>query len=599
MRDKKLSMFSGIIFLIKLFWKHQKSALFFLSAHCALGGVLPLASIIIPKYILDELLITRNISNLVFLISLLLLCILFGNTLLNFLNTQYFLRRLLCAQKAFRAIFYDMYLADLENIESSSFLETQKRAMKFLCDYSFGHVLQKFSILVSQVITLLGIISIISILNPIIVLAFIVLVLVTTWFNSKTKALNNKYELEGAEIDRRCGYLESVFYDRRFAKEIRINVLGDWLEKLLSGHTAKIYQLGKRSHYNNLKSQVFSNAASFIQQGIAYAYLVYSVLSGKFGIGSFTMFLSAINSFAGAMFSLMDNAVDIRRYSDYFDSMHEYLNIPRKQREGKNLPLKLNEPPVFEFRDVSFKYPNQNSYALKNINLKIKAGEKLSVVGENGAGKTTFIKLLLRLYRPTEGRILINGSDIQDFNFDDYVRIFSSVFQDFALYSMSLKDNVANGYEFEDDKIKEVLNKSGLKNKLDGLEKGIDTWVYRDFESSGFEPSGGEGQKIALARALLKDGLIMILDEPTAALDPRAEYEIYQNFHQMVQGKTAVFISHRLTSVKFCDRALVFKDGEIAESGSHEELMAKNGLYHELYTMQAQFYEQESQHEGH
>jgi ABC-type multidrug transport system fused ATPase/permease subunit len=197
------------------------------------------------------------------------------------------------------------------------------RASKFLNDYSFGHVLQKFAVLISQVITLAGIISIISILNPFIVLAFVVLVLISTWFNSRTKKLNVKYELEGAEIDRRCGYLESIFRERRFAKEIRVNVLGKWLEKNLLSHAGKIYQLGKKSHYNNLKSQVFGNVASFIQQGLAYAYLVYSVLDGRFGIGSFTMFLAAITSFSGAMFALMDNAVDIRRYSDYFVSVHK------------------------------------------------------------------------------------------------------------------------------------------------------------------------------------------------------------------------------------------------------------------------------------
>jgi ATP-binding cassette subfamily B protein/ATP-binding cassette subfamily C protein len=583
-------MFSGITYLVKLFWKHEKPALFFLAAYSTLSGILPLALIIIPKYILDELMYTRDVYKLAFLVSLLLLCILFGNTLVNFLNTKYFLHRLLCSQKAFREIIGTMCLADIENIEDSSFMDMRARAFKFLSGDSFGHILQKFAVLISQIITLAGIISIISILNPFIVLAFIVLVLITTWFNSRTKKLNVKYELESAEIDRRCGYLESISYERRFAKEIRINVLGEWLDKILTKHAGKIYQLGKKSHYNNLKSQVVGNAVSFIQQGLAYAYLIYSVLNGRFGIGSFTMFLAAINNFSSAMFAFMDNAVDIRRYSDYFDSLYEFLHMPRNQRNGKNLPIKLSEPPVFEFRNISFKYPNQSGYALRNINLTIRAGEKVSIVGENGAGKTTLTKLVMKLYRPTEGQIFINGTDIQDYDFDDYVRIFSTVFQDFALYSMPLRDNVTNGYEFDDADIKEALYKSGLNDKVDSLEKGIDTWVYRDFDSTGFEPSGGEGQKIALARALLKDAPVIILDEPTAALDPRAEYEIYQNFNGMVKDKTSVFITHRLSSTRFCDRIIVLKNGEIVETGSHDELLSRQGYYAELFNMQAQFY---------
>jgi ATP-binding cassette subfamily B protein/ATP-binding cassette subfamily C protein len=588
-------MFAGVLYLFKLFWKYEKAALFFMACSCFLSGVLPLASIIIPKYILDELMSVQRIPYLAALVSILLACILFGNTLVNFFNTKYFIHRLICAQKSCRSMFYNLYEADIENVEASSFMDLFKRALTFLvAENGFGSVLQRFSVLISQVITLAGIISIIAVLNPFIVLIFIVIVLITTWFNSKVKKMNNQYQLASAEIDRREGYVESFFYEHRFAKEIRVNVLGKWFEKELVSNAAKLLGFYKKGEHNKLKSQVFSNIASFIQQGIAYGYLIYSVILKRFGIGSFTMFLAAINQFSSAMFALMDNAVDIRRFTDYYEAVEELMNIPKKQREGKRLPVKLNGPPVFEFKNVSFKYANQNSYALRNINLVIAAGQKISIIGENGAGKTTFTKLLMRLYRPTEGQIFLNGVDIQDYDFEDYVTLFSTVFQDFALYSMSLRDNVANGKELDDQIIKDALVKSGLKEKLDSLEKGIDTWVYRDFDETGFEPSGGEGQKIALARALLKDAPVVILDEPTAALDPRAEYEIYMNFNKMVEGKTAIFISHRLSSSQFCDEILVFKNGAIVEQGTHESLMNQQGLYNELFTMQAQFYNGEA-----
>ncbi|MBQ9151401.1 MAG: ABC transporter ATP-binding protein [Clostridia bacterium] len=234
----------------------------------------------------------------------------------------------------------------------------------------------------------------------------------------------------------------------------------------------------------------------------------------------------------------------------------------------------------------------QTEYALENVNITIHSGEKLSVVGENGAGKTTFVKLLTRMYDPTSGDIFLNGINIRDMDYDQYQSILSAVFQDFCLFSFDLKENIVlGGKEPENNQeVEACLELSGFSDKLKKLEKGIDTHIYKDFEPDGFEPSGGEAQKIALARALYKDAPIVVLDEPNAALDPRAEYEMYQKFNNLVQGKTAIYISHRLSSAKFCDRIAVFKAGTIIEYGTHPELMCHNGVYAELFNMQAQYY---------
>lgn len=219
-------------------------------------------------------------------------------------------------------------------------------------------------------------------------------------------------------------------------------------------------------------------------------------------------------------------------------------------------------------------------------------GQKLSIVGENGAGKTTFVKLLCRIYDPTKGVILLDGVDIRDIDYDQYMSIFSTVFQDYKLYALSLKDNVALSCSdtAEDSEIEHVLKRAGFGEKLASLPKGVHTLVYRNFDGEGFEPSGGEGQKIALARAIFKDAPIIVLDEPAAALDPRAEYEMYQNFNSFVGTKTAVYISHRLSSTRFCDKVAVFNNGNIAEYGSHNELLCKKGLYAQLWKMQSTFY---------
>ena len=246
---------------------------------------------------------------------------------------------------------------------------------------------------------------------------------------------------------------------------------------------------------------------------------------------------------------------------------------------------------IIEFRNVSFRYPGQKAWALHNINLTLHSGEKLSIVGENGSGKTTFVKLLTRLYDVTEGKILLDGRDIRSINLDEYRGLFSAVFQDFKLFSFTLRENVELDQNLSDEEVVSYLEQAGLQEKINRLPNGISTQVNREFDEHGFEPSGGEAQKIALARALARSAPVVILDEPTAALDPRAEYDLYMRFAKLTEGKSAVFISHRLSSSQFCDHIAVFSNGRIIEYGTHEELVERNGIYSELYTLQAQFYD--------
>lgn len=274
----------------------------------------------------------------------------------------------------------------------------------------------------------------------------------------------------------------------------------------------------------------------------------------------------------------------------------ELLPIEDVSGRADSNGIKLEEKDYLDaeivFENVSFIYPNQEKKSLSNINLTIKKGERISIVGENGAGKTTFIKLLLRLYEPTEGRILFNGIDIRDIDYQDYQKIFSTVFQDYKLFAFRIIDNITSleGNEAEKEKVMKCLEKAGLSSKIEKLEHGLDTYLYNIYDEEGIELSGGESQKLAIARALYKDSPIVILDEPTAALDPRAEYEIYTRFLALVESKTSIFISHRLSSTKLCDRIVLFKDGSIEETGTHNELLQKGGLYAELFRMQAQFY---------
>jgi len=270
----------------------------------------------------------------------------------------------------------------------------------------------------------------------------------------------------------------------------------------------------------------------------------------------------------------------------------EYFDIPNDMYQGSLAVEKRSDKKYdIEFRNVSFKYAGSEGYALKNVNLSFNVGERLAVVGMNGSGKTTFIKLMCRLYDPTEGEIYMNDFNIRKYDYRQYLDLFSVVFQDYSLLALPLGNNVSSAATWDGEKAERCLREVGFGERYDNMPRGLETPIYKNFDDEGVNVSGGEAQKIALARALYKDAPFIILDEPTAALDPIAEAEIYAKFDEMVGDKTAIYISHRLSSCRFCDKIAVFDKGEIVQVGNHEELLAdENGKYYELWTAQAQYY---------
>ncbi len=321
---------------------------------------------------------------------------------------------------------------------------------------------------------------------------------------------------------------------------------------------------------------------------------------GVFGIGSFVLYQGTIGRFIGAVSGLAIDIGALRQNNRFLVQFYKYLDMPNDMYKGTLAVEKRDDLDYeIEFRDVSFKYPRTENYALRHVSMKFRIGEKLAIVGENGSGKTTFIKLLCRLYDPTEGKILLNGIDITRYRYDEYMALFSVVFQDYTLFDFSIGDNVSASFGYDEKKARGCLIRAGMGEKLEKLdaeaaEKGVnalDFAIGRDYDSEGIDLSGGERQKVALARALYKDAPFVILDEPTAALDPIAEAEVYENFNRIAENKTTVFISHRLSSCRFCDTITVFDRGSIVQMGSHDELVADaDGKYSALWFAQAQYY---------
>lgn len=350
----------------------------------------------------------------------------------------------------------------------------------------------------------------------------------------------------------------------------------------------------KKTRNQEILAAIFASGymLSKLSIGLVYVIVCLKAWSGAFGIGSITQYVGAITAMCGGVRGIFLVATDLCMNACYLDAIKKYLEIPDHMYQGSLTTEKRSDRNFeVEFKNVSFKYPGSENWVLRNVSMKFRIGSRLAIVGENGSGKSTFIKLLCRLYDPQEGEILLNGIDIRKYKYEDYMELFSVVFQDFKLLAGKLGSNVAGRREYDETRALKALSDAGFSGRLESMEKGLETQLYREFDENGVEPSGGEAQKIAIARALYKNAPFLILDEPTAALDPMAEAEIYGQLNQIAGDKTSIYISHRLSSCRFCEEILVFDKGSIVEQGSHEALLQNTaGKYYALWNAQAQYY---------
>lgn len=582
-------MFRGFIYLIKLCFKYKKSTIFYLFLRQLVDSASPLINIVMPKLIIDEMTYNQNIFKLLLYVSVFLISLCFSRQLSLFFGIKFYLAKLEVENKFENTLCEKLLNTDIETLESPDFLDLQKKAERFIYaeGYGFGGILDKVSAILSIFIVFIGIISIMFILNPIVVITFVVLSALNAFSHYKSQQANIKLDLERPVEERKINYYLNLLSNSSKQKEIRIYKMGNLIVEKYNDRKKVLKDFFRRTMYNNFYAQIFMSVTGLIQQATAYAYLIIEFIGGQITFGSFTMYLNAINSFSSSMDDVVRAIIDIRQYSEYYVNVDEYLNLKSNLRTVKKRSIDINKNFVFEFENVYFKYPKSDDYVIKNLSLRIYPHTKIAIIGENGAGKSTFIKLLSRMYKPTKGTIKLNGYDIYDYDYDEYMKLFAIVFQDYNLFAFSVEENISIS-EKNEQKVKDSLIKSGFDIKL--LPKGLQNQISREFDEKGFIPSGGEGQKIAIARAIYKDAPIVIMDEPTASLDPRSEYKIFKDFKALSEDKISIFISHRLSISKFCDTILVFKSGQIVEMGNHDELIALKGLYYELFNIQSKFY---------
>lgn len=444
-----------------------------------------------------------------------------------------------------------------------------------------------------QIISVTIAVAIMTTFNPWIIFIIVVLSFAQFLFFDYIRKKDKK-EMWDAMMPhwRKLEYMENVTTDFSYAKDIRL--LG--MQKYLAKKQIDVYDEELRHWIKSRQywvyNTIFAHGISLLRQLIIIGWLVYSVVFNGLSIGNFTLYTASAAAFSNAINEILQALSALRERSAHTDDYRSFMDIPSADDKAQTIPIPPADKYTFEFKNVSFKYRGQEKYALKNVNLTLHAGEKLAVVGLNGAGKSTFIKLLLRLYDVTEGCILMNGTDIRKFDRKEYYELFAPAFQDVMVFAFPVAENVSMKEPFNTDKAEaeKMLRLAGLGDKLDKLEKGVDTELLKVLYDDGVDLSGGEKQKLALARALYKKSKIIVLDEPTAALDALAEFRLYQSFNELVGDRTAVYISHRLSSTRFCDRVAMFKDGEMVEIGTHDSLMEANGAYADMFRVQAQYY---------
>lgn len=600
MKNNKPGVKATLIFLIKLTWKEKPVlfAVYFLQLLAE--TTVNLLPIVLSKYIMEALVSLvagtpfAEIKNTLFLLVGLLVGFTFVcNSITNITGAVRTSLNEWFGRYLEQSISAHAMAMDFEHTEDPAALDQLNKAKEGISWYSGGveGILTNFYTIILNFCILCGGIFIVFQGCPWLLVIQAAGLIFISYFNWKNNEIQVQSYKELSDINRRFSYYFYQVANFAFGKDIRLYDSVDMFSQRGGEENSKLIEVWKNQSMRTLKNNQAVNIVNSLRDGISYFYLGVLAVGKLITIGDFTMYVSASSSFYRAMYHIVSGFQNVTKFCSYIAEYILFLEYPAVMPKGTEEVKK--QAHIIEFRDVSFRYPRTEKYVLRHVNLTIQPGEHLSVVGLNGAGKTTFIKLLCRLYDVTEGEILLDGKNIKEYNETEYRKVFAPVFQDFQLFAFSLKENVAltQAMGADAEKVNRCLELSGVYEDAVKLEQGIDTIIYKSFDEKGTELSGGQRQKVAISRALYKDAPVVILDEPTAALDPVAEYEIYKKFHQLVGGKTAIYISHRLSSCKFCDKIAVFAEDHIKEYGTHDELVNKcDGIYAKMFAAQAQYY---------
>lgn len=579
-----------IKYFFSFVWKDHKSFFIMKSIYTVYCGLTPFVSVFLTKFFIDELMDKKRIEYLVAYISILalstfLLSILDGmfNKVVADINTQINndLSQKLCNK---------VITMDYGFTEDPDMLTARERAGTGISWYSQGvmGIANNIGAIISGIITVIGTVAIISTLSWWLLLLLIAIIVINFFIDSKINRSEIKFTKEAVGINRKFGYYFFNLSDVSYGKDVRFYNGNEMVYGRVMKYIGEYEEAVLKKIKYECKYRKFISLVNAVQQTVLYAYIGVQVLSKLITVGEFQMYIQSSFKFTQMIKGILFNTLEITKNTDF---LRDYMTFVEKEdtiswgyEKAKNIKH------VYEFRNVSFKYPKTDNYILKNVSFKINDGEKISIVGKNGSGKTTIVKLLLRFYDIDEGEILLDGINIKNYDKEEYMKVFSCIFQDFNILSLSVAENISGSEEYDENRIYDALEKSGAAEFVNKYEKGIETQLNKIIYEDGVALSGGENQKVAIARAIYKKSPMIILDEPTSALDPLAEYEIYNTLHNLIGERTAIYISHRLSSCRFSDKILVFDGGKLIEQGTHDELVKEDKLYRKMWSAQAKYY---------
>ena len=602
-KDKKeLSSKEKVLPVLKLLFSitAKKFPLFFPleTVKTIITAVRALLPVIVSPMIIDELITDRDIKTLIILAAVLIGGEFIIGVILERISNQLmkYQQRLdnhFNMLTGLHSMELDFQLT--EDKEALDQVEKARTGMDWYSGGAYGIAEQIFGF-ASNVLRIFGLVTIISLNAPLLLLVILAYVIIMGFVSAKNNKIGFEVYKKLAKINRLFGYFGWNIVDFRYGKDIRLYDARKMMVDCWDRNSDASNAQWKWQAETGMKYYLIGNIANIIRMMGSYLYVGFLAIKGVFSLGVLVQMIQAADELNNTLGGLVSNTQEILKRCNYAYEFVLFMEYPEALEKGeKAVDKEIRE---IEFRNVSFKYPGTEKMILDNISIKIRSGEHLSIVGLNGAGKTTFIKLLCRLYDPTSGEILVNGVNIKEYDYQQYMALFAPVFQDFRLFAFPIEENIMltdmeeeECSKEDEQRVEKIIELVNLTEMMDKLEKGRRTILFKYFDENGIEPSGGEQQKIAIARALYKESPVVILDEPTAALDPIAEYEIYRQFHTLVGGKTAFYISHRLSSCRFCDNIAVFSDGKIAEYGTHDILASiKDGIYAKMFEAQAKYY---------
>ena len=599
----KYNLWQNSWYMVKLAWRYSKSVLAICIILAAATAGETVVQLLIAPGILQKLELRASLPQLLGAIAIFTGALILFAAAKEYFDLNKLFGRVTVRIKLIEAIAEKMAQTSYENLLDTAFLQRKERASS-ACDDNQSPAENIWLTWTNILANLLGFavyLALLSSLSPLLILVVIATTAAGYFVSRKVNQFGYLHREEEAAYTAEMRYVKRTVTSRAFAKDIRIFGLKPWLMEVWQ----KSFRLYESFLRRREKHYFLTNLADFLlsllRNGISYAYLLHLTLTEGLSASTFLLYFTAASGFTQWITGILEQFTQLSKESLEISVVREFLEWPEgfQLTGGDPIPDAVNGTYELQLEHVTYRYPGAAEDTIHDLSLTLHRGEKVALVGLNGAGKTTLVKLLCGFLDPTQGTVRLNGVDIRRLNRRTYYKLFSAVFQEFSLLEATVAENVAQQVEgIDDEKVWQCLENAGLSDAVRALSQGLQTHLGRSIYDDGTELSGGQTQRLMLARALYRDGALLVLDEPTAALDPITESEIYLKYSEMTQGKTSLFISHRLASTRFCDRIILLENGSIAEEGSHEALLQRGGSYAKLFSVQRRYYEEGGESHG-